>query len=112
MKVDETDTVFLFFFYSFFLELRSRHMKFPRLGFELDLQLPANVTATAMPDPSHVCGLHNSSQKRQILNPLSEARDQTRILWILVRFVSAVPQWELLFSHFVLENNYVGQKGK
>ena len=38
-------------------------------------------------DPSHVCNLHHSSQQRQILNSLSEARDQTRILidigWVL-----------------------------
>ena len=31
--------------------------------------------ARAMPDPSRVCDLHNSSQQRRILNPLSEARD-------------------------------------
>ena len=29
-----------------------------------------------MPDPSHVCDLHHSSQQCQILNPLNEARDQ------------------------------------
>ena len=33
-----------------------------------------------MQDLSHVCDLHHSSRQRQILNPLSEARDQTRIL--------------------------------
>ena len=33
-----------------------------------------------MPDPSHVCNLHHSSQQHQILNPLREARDQTRNL--------------------------------
>jgi len=43
------------------------------------LQLPATATATAMPDPSHVCNAHNSSQQRQILNPLSDARDQTHV---------------------------------
>ena len=31
-------------------------------------------------DPSHVCNLHHSSQQHQILNPLSEARNQTCIL--------------------------------
>ena len=36
--------------------------------------------ATAMPDPSHVCDLHQSSQQCQILNPLSEARDRTCVL--------------------------------
>ena len=33
-----------------------------------------------LPDPSRVCDLHHSSQQHQILNPLSEARDQTRNL--------------------------------
>ena len=50
-----------------------------RLGVESELQLLACATATAMPDPSHICDLHRSSQQRRILNPLSEAKDQTRI---------------------------------
>ena len=29
-----------------------------------------------MPDPSRICDLHHSSRQSQILNPLSEARDQ------------------------------------
>ena len=37
--------------------------------------------------PSHICDLHHSLQQRQILNPLSKARNQTHILidtsWIL-----------------------------
>ena len=37
------------------------------------------TTATAMPDLSSICNLHHSSQKHQILNPLSRARDQTHI---------------------------------
>ena len=43
---------------------------------------PAYATATAMQDPSHVCDLHHSSQQRQIMNPLSEARDQTNNLMV------------------------------
>ena len=57
-------------------------MEVPRLGVELELQLPAYPTATAMPDQSHVCNLHHSSLQRQILNPLSEARDQTHVLTV------------------------------
>ena len=53
-------------------------MEIPRLGVQSQLQLP--VTATQ--DPSHVCDLHYSSQQCQILNPLSEARDQTRNLMV------------------------------
>ena len=42
-----------------------------RLGVESELQLLASSTALAMPGLSYIC---------QILNPLREARDQTRIL--------------------------------
>ena len=52
-------------------------MEFPRLGFQSELQLPTYATATAMQDSSHICNLHHSSWQRQILNPLSEAGDQT-----------------------------------
>ena len=55
-------------------------MEVPRLGAELELQLPAYPTATATQDLNHVCNLHHSSQQSRILNPLSEARDQSRIL--------------------------------
>ena len=55
-------------------------MEVPRLGVELELQLPAYTTATATQDLSHVCKLHHSAQQHRILNLLSEARDQTRAL--------------------------------
>ena len=53
-------------------------MEIPRLGVQSELKLLAYARATAMPDLSHVCDLHHSSQQGRILNPLSEARDQTR----------------------------------
>ena len=49
-------------------------MKVSRLGVKSELQLSAYTTATAMPDPGHICNLHHSSWQPQILNPLSEAR--------------------------------------
>ena len=52
-------------------------MEVPRLGVESELQLPDYATATGTPDLSHICNLPHSSQQQQILNPLSEARDQT-----------------------------------
>jgi len=62
-------------------------MEVPRLGGQLELQLPAYSTAIATPDLSFVCELQHSSQQCQVLNPLSEARDWTCILmdtrWIL-----------------------------
>lgn len=42
-------------------------------------QLPAYATATAMRDLSCACDLLCSSQQHQILDPLSEASDGTRI---------------------------------
>ena len=55
-------------------------MEAPRLKVESELQPPTYAAATAMRDPSHICNLHHSSWQSQILNPLSEARDRTRIL--------------------------------
>ena len=76
-----------FFFSHFFLGLHLRHMEVPTLGVELGLQVPAYATATATPDPSRICDLRRSLRQRQILNPLSEARNPTRILidisWVL-----------------------------
>jgi len=42
--------------------------------------MSAYTTAIAVPDPSCVCNLHHSSKQCQILNPLSKARDRTRVL--------------------------------
>jgi len=72
--------VFVFVFFFAFLEPHPRHVEVPRLGVQSELQPPAYTTATAVWDPSCICNLHNSSWQHQILNPLSEARDQTRIL--------------------------------
>ena len=61
-----------------FLGLHLWYMEVPRLGVELELQLPADTTATATPHPSCFCDLHCSLWQRQILNPLS--RDGTHVL--------------------------------
>ena len=52
-------------------------MEAPRIGVQLELQLPAYTTATATQDSNRVWYLHHSSQQRRIVNQLSEARDQT-----------------------------------
>ena len=81
-----TNSPFFFFFFSFllfffcFLGPHLCHMKIPRQGVESELQLPAYITDTALPDLSCDCNLHYSSWHHQILNPLSEARDKTCIL--------------------------------
>ena len=59
----------------------------PRLGVEWELQLQSYTTVTAMLDLSCVCDLCHYLRQCQILNPLSESRDRTRIpmytIWVL-----------------------------
>ena len=70
--------LFLFLFFCFLGHLW--HKVVPKLRVELEPQLPAYATATAMQDLSCICNLHHSSQQHWILNALSEARDWTHIL--------------------------------
>ena len=86
-------------FFFCFLGPHLHHMEVPRLGVQSELQLQAYTIATATQDLSHICSLQHSSRQRQILNPLSKARDQARDLGFLVRFVSAAPRWDLLNSN-------------
>ena len=55
-------------------------MEVPTLVVAAELELPAKATATATWDLSNVCNLHHSSWQCRMLNPLSEARDQTHVL--------------------------------
>ena len=67
---------FLFIYFVFCpFEGGTLGMEIPRLGVESELLLLAYATATATPDPSHVCDLHHSSWQHWILDLLSEARD-------------------------------------
>ena len=50
-------------------------------------------------------GLYHSSWQCQILNPLSEARDQTCNPWLVVRFVFAVPRQE--HHEFIFKFSYI-----
>ena len=75
-------------------------MEVPRLGVYPEPPLPADTTATAMQDLSHICDLHHSSRQRQILNPLSEARIEPATSWFLIGFISSAPQQELLKEKF------------
>ena len=72
--------LFVCLFVFCFLGPHAWHMEVPRLGVELELQLPAYPTGTAMPDTSCTCNLHHSSQQCRIHNPLREARYRTRNL--------------------------------
>ena len=66
---------FVLFCFVFFCFLHLRHTEVPRLGVKLDYSCWPQHTATATPDPTHICDLHHSSRQCRILNPLSEARN-------------------------------------
>ena len=74
-----------------FLRPHLWHMEVPRLGTELELQLQAYATATAIPDLSCVWDLYHSLRQCRILNPLSKARDKPASSWILAGFATAEP---------------------
>ena len=72
-------------------------MEVPRLGVELELQLPAYTTATAMQDPrlesatytiAHSITKYLTHWARQGIKPESS--------WIQVGFITTEPQWELV----------------
>ena len=67
----------------------------------LELQLPAYTTTTQCRiQATPVTCLCHGSQQHQILSPLSEARDQTRILMDTLGSLSTEPQPELLVLVF------------
>ena len=100
-RIWEELVLILFLFFCFVsLGLHPQHMEVPRLGVEMELELLA--CSTAMPDPSFICSLHHSSWQRQILNPLSKARDKTHVLMDTNRVHIAEPQGEL--SNSVLKD--------
>ena len=76
-----------------FLGLHLQHMEVPKLGVELELQLPAYTTTTTQ-DPSHICNLHHSSHQHRILNQLilnQQPGIEHATSWFLVGFISAAP---------------------
>ena len=64
----------------FFLWMHLWHMEVFRLEVKLELQLQAYTIATTILDPRCNCSLLRGLWQLHILNPLSEARDQTHIL--------------------------------
>ena len=73
-------------------------MDFPRLRIE------SECSHRPMPQPQqyeiHICNLHQSSWQCCFLNPLREAGIKPASLWMLVRFISTEPQWELQWVQF------------
>ena len=74
------------------LVLHLWYVEVPRLGVQLEPQLPAYATAIATQDLSCICNLQHSSWQHWILSPVSEAKDQTHIL---MGFLTTEPQWEI-----------------
>ena len=75
--------VFLFCFVLFcFFRAAPAAYEIPRLGVQLELQLPAYATHTATWDLNHICDLHHGSRQRRILNSLSKAKDRTHHLMV------------------------------
>ena len=70
-------TTLIYFFFCLFRATPAANGGFQARG-PIGVELPAYITAT--PDPSSVCDLRHRSWHLQILNPLSEARDQTCLL--------------------------------
>ena len=97
---------FYYYYYFAFLGLHLWHMEVPRLGVESNLQLPAYTIATAMPDPSCICDLHHSSRQCWTLNPLSEARDQTRMVPSRIRFHCTIGTPKAIHFNTLRERNY------
>ena len=79
LKVKLNIVIFSFLSF-FFLGLHLQHEEVPRLGVELELQLPVCATAIATPAPSHICDPYHSLWQCKNLNPLNKGRDQTCIL--------------------------------
>ena len=90
-----------------FSGLHPQHTEVPRPGVQWELLLPAYARATAIPDLSHICSLYHSSQQRQIVNPLSEARDQIHNLMVpsQICFCCAMMGTPLLYFLIMVDFN-------
>ena len=76
-KIMNVNSVLFHFFFPF-LGLLLQHIEVPGLCVESELQLQAYTTGIATQDLSRICDPH--LQQCWIPNPLSEVRDETRIL--------------------------------
>ena len=96
---------FFFFFFGLFKGSTRSIWRVPGQRSNQSCKLLAYVRATATPDPSHVCDLHHSLRQGRILNPLSEARDQTCNLmiprWICFHCYMMGTPIQLLFMDYI-----------
>ena len=91
------DRFLLFFFFLSYTEV-------PGPGVQSELQLLATATARATQDLSCICNVYHNSWQRWILNPWARTGVEPATSWMLIRFASAEPQWELLVLFFLRYN--------
>ena len=94
------------YLYLFFLSPYLWHVEVPRLGVELELQVPGYTTATATLGPRRICDLCCSLQQCHILYSLSKARDQTCILTDMSQVLNLVSHKGNSVPCPILEANY------
>ena len=84
-----------------FLGPRPRHVDVPRLGVESELQPPAYTRATATPD-LHPASATYTTAHGNAGSVIHWARPGIELSssWVLVRFITAEPQWEFLAFSF------------
>ena len=83
-----------------FIGLHLRHMEVPRVGAELELQLPAYTRATVTPDLSHICDTTAYSNTGSLTH---WSRPGIKLLssWMLVGFVN---RWAMTGTPIYLFN--------
>ena len=74
--------LFFFFFFCLFAFSRAAPMAYGGSQARGLIGAVATSLHQSHRNTGSVCNLHHSSQQRQILNPLSKARDQTRNLMV------------------------------
>ena len=79
-----------------FLGPHPQHMEVPRLGVISELHLLAYTTAIAMQNPSRICDYTTAQGDTRSPNRWARPGIELASSWILVTFISAAPQWELL----------------
>ena len=79
-----------------FLGPKLWHMDLPRLGVQLELQLPAYAAATAIQYLSHICVYTTARGNTGSLTYQARPGIEPTSSRILVKLVIAEPQWELL----------------
>ena len=99
------------YYYYYYCHFRAvpRHMEIPRLGVESELQPLAYPTATVTSDLSHVCAVTSTTAHGNTRSLTHWVRPGTEPAssWMLVRFVSIEPRWELPCDYILIINLYL-----